>query len=130
MKEKKATLIFLDHALVLTKQVYADWHEVQAEYYAHYKANLEPLSYEEIINFLNEEYVRTRCHFPKKNSVNSLKVICKPFTQSFETTGQCRTLKIVTGHRRKEGNSDGMAETGADSGLGKRCPDPGWREEV
>ena len=56
VKEKKATLIFLDHALVLTKQVYADWHEVQAEYYAHYKANLEPLSYEEIINFLNEEY--------------------------------------------------------------------------
>lgn len=56
VQNKKATLIFLNHALVLTKRVYADWREVQDEYYAHYKANLEPLSCEEIIDYLNEEY--------------------------------------------------------------------------
>mgnify|MGYP000018458115 CR=1 FL=1 len=56
MQNKKATLIFLDHALVLTKRVFRNWREVQIEYYAHYKANLEPLSCEEIIAYLNEEY--------------------------------------------------------------------------
>ena len=40
------------------------------------------------------------------------------------------TLKPVTRSRRKEGNSDGMAETGADSGLGKRCPYLRQREAI
>ena len=40
------------------------------------------------------------------------------------------TLKPATRNRRKEGNSDGMAKTGADSGLGKRYPDSGWRKEI
>ena len=39
------------------------------------------------------------------------------------------TLRPATRSRRKE-VSDGMAETSADSGLEKRCPDTGWRETV
>ena len=35
------------------------------------------------------------------------------------------TLKPATRSRRKEENSNGMAKTGADGGLGKRRPDPG-----
>ena len=56
VEPQKATLIFLDHALVLTKRAYADWREIQAEYYAHYKASLEPLSCEEMMDFLKKEY--------------------------------------------------------------------------
>ena len=40
------------------------------------------------------------------------------------------TLKPVTRSRRKEGNSDGMAETGADSELGERCPGLRQRETI
>ena len=39
------------------------------------------------------------------------------------------TLNPATKNRHKEGNSDGMAETGADGGLGKRCPDLGQGEK-
>ena len=40
------------------------------------------------------------------------------------------TLKPATRSRRKEGNSDGMAETGADSELGERCPDLRRRKAI
>ena len=40
------------------------------------------------------------------------------------------TLKPATRSRRKEGSSDGMAKTGADSELGERCPDLGRRKAV
>ena len=40
------------------------------------------------------------------------------------------TLKPVTRSRRKEGNSDGMAETGADSELGERCTDLRRRKAI
>ena len=40
------------------------------------------------------------------------------------------TLKPATRSRRKEENSDGMAETGADSELGERCPDLRRRKAI
>ena len=40
------------------------------------------------------------------------------------------TLKPATRSRRKEGSSDGLAKTGADSGLGKWCPDLRRRKAI
>lgn len=55
-KENKATIIYLDDCMLLSKKEYSCWKEVQDEYYEQYKANLSPMSCEEIISFFEVDF--------------------------------------------------------------------------
>lgn len=54
--EQEAYLIYLEDCLVLSKKQYHDWREIQAEYYEKYKANLSPMTCEEIIHFFEDDF--------------------------------------------------------------------------
>lgn len=56
MNIKKATLIYLEDCLILSKKEYKDWKEVQNDYYDKYKTNLIPMTYDEIIDFFKEDF--------------------------------------------------------------------------
>lgn len=65
----KATLIYLDNGVVLTKKEYQDWREIQDEYWDHYKANLIPLTCENIIEFFEMDF-REEAYWPfSKNDI-------------------------------------------------------------
>ena len=53
---KKATIIYLDDCVLLSKKEYSCWKEVQDEYCERYKTNLEPMSCEEIIYFFKVDF--------------------------------------------------------------------------
>ncbi|MGB2739534.1 MAG: hypothetical protein WBC60_03135 [Cognaticolwellia sp.] len=48
-------LIYTDSNVVLSKQKYGDWIQIQEDY-PDYKASLGPWNSDEMIDFLNEEY--------------------------------------------------------------------------
>ena len=52
----KATIIYLDDAMLLSKKNYSNWLEVQEEYYDKYKTNLSSMTCNEIIAFLEEDF--------------------------------------------------------------------------
>ena len=51
----KAYLIYLEDKLLLSKKEYSDWREIQDEYYETYKANLSPMTCEELIRFFKDD---------------------------------------------------------------------------
>ncbi len=53
---KEATIIYLDDGMILSKKTYSNWMEVQEEYYDKYKANLSPMTCEEVIKFFEEDF--------------------------------------------------------------------------
>ena len=57
-KENKATIIYLDDCVLLSKKKYFSWKEVQDEYCEKYKANLSPMSCEDIISFFEEDFMQ------------------------------------------------------------------------
>ncbi len=56
VRKSMATIIYLDDCMLLSKKEYSCWEEVQNEYYEKYKANLPPMSCEEIMYFFEEDY--------------------------------------------------------------------------
>lgn len=56
MTAKKATLIYLEDCVLLSKKEYLNWREIQDEYYDEYKASLSPMTYEEIIFFFEDDF--------------------------------------------------------------------------
>lgn len=55
-KGNKATIIYLDDCVLLSKKEYRSWKECQNEYYEKYKANLSSMSCDEIISFFEEDF--------------------------------------------------------------------------
>lgn len=53
---KEAIIIYLDDCVILSKKNYSNWMEVQEEYYDKYKANLSPMTCEEVIKFFEEDF--------------------------------------------------------------------------
>lgn len=53
---KEATIIYLEDGMILSKKTYSNWMEVQEEYYDKYKANLSPMTCEEVIKFFEEDF--------------------------------------------------------------------------
>ncbi len=71
MKKAKAIIIYLDDCVLLSKKEYSNWKEVQDEYYEKYKANLWPMSCEEIISFFEEDFIQEETWpFPRKRIVD------------------------------------------------------------
>ena len=63
----KATIIYLDDCVVLSKKEYSCWKEVQDEYFEKYKANFAPMSCEEIICFFEDDFKQEdNWPFPRK----------------------------------------------------------------
>lgn len=54
--EKKATIIFLEDGLILSKKVYKDWKEIQDEYYDKYKTSFPPMTCNEIMEYFEDDY--------------------------------------------------------------------------
>ena len=52
----KATIIYLDEDMLLSKKEYSSWKEVQDEYYEEYVTNLVPMSCEQILAFFEEDF--------------------------------------------------------------------------
>ena len=55
-KGNKATIIYLDDCILLSKKRYRSWKECQDKYYEKYKANLAPMTCDEIISFFEEDF--------------------------------------------------------------------------
>ena len=53
---KEAIIIYLDDGMILSKKKYSSWIDVQEEYYDKYKANLSPMTCEEVIQFFKEDF--------------------------------------------------------------------------
>lgn len=69
--DKKATIIYLADSVVLSKNKYSDWKEIQDEYGEKYKTNLLPLTRDEIIDFFREDFNQEEnWPFTKKQIVN------------------------------------------------------------
>jgi hypothetical protein len=49
------TLVYLRNAVLLTKQTYSDWREVQEQFFD-YKTSLGPFNSAELFEFLDDEY--------------------------------------------------------------------------
>ena len=54
-EREKATLIYLEDCMLLSRKNYASWKEVQ-QYYKKYITNLEPMTCEEIIHFFEMDF--------------------------------------------------------------------------
>lgn len=54
--EEKAMIIYLEDVMLLSKKPYKSWREVQDEYDDQYKANLGPMTKQEIIHFFEEDF--------------------------------------------------------------------------
>ena len=52
----KATIIYLDNGMLISKKEYANWLEIQEEYYENYKTSLLPMTCKEIISFFEEDF--------------------------------------------------------------------------
>lgn len=55
-RENKATIIYLDDCMLLSKKEYRSWKECQDEYYEKYLTNLASMSCDEIISFFEEDF--------------------------------------------------------------------------
>ena len=56
MDRMKATLIYLDDGVLISKKLYLDWKEVQKEYWENYKTSLPPMTCEELIMFFRDDF--------------------------------------------------------------------------
>ena len=54
--DKKATIIYLVDSMILSKNEYSDWREIQDEYGEKYKTNLAPLTCDETIDFFKDDF--------------------------------------------------------------------------
>ncbi len=55
--EINAHIIYLnDDSVILSKNKYADWQEIQNEYYEKFITSLGPMTYEEIICFFTNDF--------------------------------------------------------------------------
>ena len=52
----KATIIYLDNGMLISKKKYSNWQEIQEEYYENYKTSLLPMTCNEIITFFEEDF--------------------------------------------------------------------------
>lgn len=52
----KATIIYLQDCMILSKKEYTSWKEIQNEYCESYKTSLEPATCEEILAFFEEDF--------------------------------------------------------------------------
>ena len=64
----------------------------------------------------------------QKNLIQNIQRLAE--MEDSEFTDFWQLLGYHTRSRRKEGNSDGMAKTGADSEMGERCPDLRRRKAI
>ena len=49
MGKNRATLIYLEDCILISKKNYKDWQEIQLEFWRGYKASLSPMTSEEMI---------------------------------------------------------------------------------
>lgn len=63
MHSTKATLIYLENCILLSKTIYENWREVQDKYKDSYKTNLAPMTCEEIICFFKDDFGE-EAHWP------------------------------------------------------------------
>jgi len=52
----KATLIYLEEELLLSKKEYSDWYEIEDEYYEKFTTSLVPMTCEDIINIFQQDF--------------------------------------------------------------------------
>ena len=52
----KAYYIILEDAVLLSKKKYADWREIQDEFYDDFKASLTPMTCDELICYLENDF--------------------------------------------------------------------------
>ena len=55
-KCKKATLIYLEDGMLLSKKDYSSWKEIQDEYYEKYTTNLTPMTCQDMISFFEMDF--------------------------------------------------------------------------
>jgi len=68
--ENKAYYIILEDAVLLSKKQYADWREIQDEYYETYKTNFSPLTCDELLQYFKEDYKdEAACPFSKESII-------------------------------------------------------------
>lgn len=72
-EREKATLIYLEDCMLLSRKNYASWKEVQHEYYKKYITNLEPMTCEEIIHFFEMDFGDEELLLRTKNEKKSQK---------------------------------------------------------
>ena len=58
MGKNRAILIYLEDCILMSKKNYKDWQEIQLEFWEGYKANLSPMTSEEMIDFFRMSMVR------------------------------------------------------------------------
>lgn len=56
MEDRKVTLIYLEDAVLLSKKRYHGWKECQEAFADSYKANMAPMTQEEILSFLMDDW--------------------------------------------------------------------------
>lgn len=56
MNGMKAMVIYLDDCMLLSKKEYSSWQEVQSEYQERYKTNLEPMTFDEMIDLFEGDF--------------------------------------------------------------------------
>lgn len=56
MEEKKATIIYLEKKVLLSKKLYEGWKECQNDYHHEYKTNMLPMSMEELFVFFSQDW--------------------------------------------------------------------------
>ncbi|MBQ8314154.1 MAG: hypothetical protein IJ427_14325 [Lachnospiraceae bacterium] len=54
-KEQKATVVYLEDGMLISKKEYSCWKEIQDEYYEKYITSFKPWSCEEIISFFEDD---------------------------------------------------------------------------
>ena len=65
----KVFYILLEDKVVLSKKEYADWREIQKEYFESYKANLGPWTFDELISYLEDDFVDEKNWPFKKDTI-------------------------------------------------------------
>jgi len=69
MMSNKAYYIILENTVLLSKKEYSDWREIQDEYYENYKTNFPPLTFDELLQYFNDDFKEEK-HWPfKKESI-------------------------------------------------------------
>ena len=69
MGKNRATLIYLEDCILISKKNYKDWQEIQLEFWRGYKASLSPMTSEEMIDFFQDDYGEEPCWPFSKNEI-------------------------------------------------------------
>lgn len=63
--------IILEDCVLLSKKRYNDWREIQNEYYDNFKTCLGPWTYEELINYFEDDFANeNRWPFDRETMIN------------------------------------------------------------